>query len=320
MDKSELFALAHEYAKGQNDIYELLGIDTITAADPKQVQRAYRKQSIKYHPDKLGDRFDPEKWQLLERVRDVLMDTAAKAAYDSARSAKLIQEEKKRSMTAKRQADIADLEARERGEDPKRMRTPQKEGLSQAEYQSMLQKGNRIMEERKRLMREAEERERLAQAQKQPPPPTAAAAAAAAATTTGTKVGSEAGTKADAGQIPPKSTADDDPEIAALERKLEELRQKKAAKKAQKAARKGGRTSPSHGPQSISNPNISGPQADDQKKVFSFAAPAPSATPTSNGAAPAPAGKTDWASTMARLRAAQVEKERRKAEEAAAGQ
>lgn len=53
MEKSELLGLAREYAKSV-DLYELLGTDALKAKEPREVQRAYRKQSIKYHPDKLG--------------------------------------------------------------------------------------------------------------------------------------------------------------------------------------------------------------------------------------------------------------------------
>lgn len=61
MDKSELLTLAREYADKNEDLYALLGIDAITAKEEKEVQRAYRKQSIKYHPDKTGSSFSPEK-------------------------------------------------------------------------------------------------------------------------------------------------------------------------------------------------------------------------------------------------------------------
>jgi curved DNA-binding protein CbpA len=53
MEKSELLGLAREYAKN-TDLYELLALDSLKAKEPKEVQRAYRKVSIKYHPDKLG--------------------------------------------------------------------------------------------------------------------------------------------------------------------------------------------------------------------------------------------------------------------------
>jgi DnaJ homolog subfamily C member 17 len=308
MDSSEILAFAREYSSKNIDLYELLGIDSLKAADANEVKRAYRKQSIKYHPDKLGDDFDPDKWQLLERGRDVLMDKAAKDAYDAARSAALREQERRSAMNAKRKAAIEDLEARERGEVPKRLRKEDDTGMSAAERQQLNQEGNRRLEMRRRQMAEAEERERKAQElvnlaqtkQKEPvdtseiPVPTS--------------------------QPAPNPEDEDDPEIAAIQQRIREAQEKKAAKaarKAEKAARKAGDnasappdTSAQAQEKSTSIPPATESQADEKKKVPKFSFTSPSTT----SAATAP--KNDWASMKERLKAAQAERERRKAETA----
>ncbi|KAH8668520.1 hypothetical protein BX600DRAFT_510612 [Xylariales sp. PMI_506] len=294
MEKSELLAFAREYSNSV-DLYELLGIDSIKAKEPQEVQRAYRKQSIKYHPDKTGPNFDPDKWQLLERGRDVLMDAASKEAYDSARSAALAREEQRRAMDAKKRSMIEDLEARERGEDPKRMKHNHPDPAAAAARQEHLRKGRQIVEERARMMREAEEREQRR------------ARTEAAPTTTEKKqeVPSQPAAADDAGS---RGNGYDD-QIADLERRLQEARERKAAKK---AARKNGTKPPSAEDEAapIKNPVVSDSKAD-EKKVFTFSAP--SSTPQ---ASIPPSRNERFTLLQQRLKAAQAEKERKKAESA----
>lgn len=309
MDNAEILAFAREYSSKNIDLYELLGIDSLKATDANEVKRAYRKQSIKYHPDKLGDDFDPDKWQLLERGRDVLMDKAAKDAYDAARSAALREQERRQAMNAKRKAAIEDLEARERGEVPKRLRK-EDTGMSAAERQQLNQEGNARLEMRKRQMAEAEERERKAQelvTQAKPRQQEPVITPAKPSTS-----------------VPQQSSApsagdDDDPEIAAIQQRIREAQEKKAAKaarKAEKAARKTGDNAqaPPPGAQAQDTPKSKSPPATesqaDEKKVPKFSFNSPSATSATT------APKSDWASMKERLKAAQAERERRKAEAA----
>lgn len=310
MDNAEILAFAREYSSKNIDLYELLGIDSLKATDANEVKRAYRKQSIKYHPDKLGDDFDPDKWQLLERGRDVLMDKAAKDVYDAARSAALREQERRQAMNAKRKAAIEDLEARERGEVPKRLRK-EDTGMSAAERQQLNQEGNARLEMRKRQMAEAEERERKAQElvnqakPKQKEPATTPA-------NTATSVRQQPTAPGGGGDV------DDDPEIAAIQQRIREAQEKKAAKaarKAEKAARKTGDNAQAPpGAQAQDTPKSKSPPATetqaDEKKVPKFSFNSPSATSATT------APKSDWASMKERLKAAQAERERRKAEAA----
>lgn len=102
-----------QYAASDHDFYALLGVTFETSES--DIHRAYRKTALKYHPDKLGKDFDPEKFHLLQIANDVLSDPAAKAAYDNARNAR---EQKKRQhelFEGKRRQMKEDLEMRERG-------------------------------------------------------------------------------------------------------------------------------------------------------------------------------------------------------------
>ena len=66
------------------DLYGLLGIEAGCTA--KQVSTAYRKASLKYHPDKLKrtpTEDDKEHWNLLQKAYDILLDPAKKKKYDS---------------------------------------------------------------------------------------------------------------------------------------------------------------------------------------------------------------------------------------------
>ncbi|KAK7936662.1 uncharacterized protein PG986_015100 [Apiospora aurea] len=229
MEKSELLALAREYAKTE-DLFDLLGIDALKAEDQAEVRRAWRKASLKYHPDKVGgpsgDGFNDTmkaKWELLERAREILSDPATREAYNSARSAILIREQQRAAMDAKKRAMIEDLEARENGTAVKRKRDDGKVAETEAEKQAAMERGRKRREERQRLMREAEERERLrnptiVQEQKAPAHP-------------------QQPPQGESGESKPTASEPDDQydsRIADIEKRLEEVRQRKAAKKARK--------------------------------------------------------------------------------------
>lgn len=100
-----------EHAKSSEDFYALLEVPF--EASEADIRRAYRKTALKYHPDKLGDAFDPEKFHLLQIASDVLSDPAAKAVYDQGRQAKRQKELRDAALDGKRKAMVDDLERRE---------------------------------------------------------------------------------------------------------------------------------------------------------------------------------------------------------------
>ena len=66
------------------DLYGLLDVEAGCTA--KQVSTAYRKASLKYHPDKLKrtpTEDDKEHWLLVQKAYDTLTDPVKKKKYDS---------------------------------------------------------------------------------------------------------------------------------------------------------------------------------------------------------------------------------------------
>ncbi len=65
----------------KKDYYEILGIDE--SADKSAIKKAYRKQALKYHPDKNpGDKVAEENFKEAAEAYEVLSDENKKARYD----------------------------------------------------------------------------------------------------------------------------------------------------------------------------------------------------------------------------------------------
>ena len=65
----------------KRDYYEILGVSK--SADEKDIKKAYRREAMKYHPDRNPD--DPnaeEKFKDATEAYDVLMDREKRGAYD----------------------------------------------------------------------------------------------------------------------------------------------------------------------------------------------------------------------------------------------
>jgi DnaJ family protein C protein 17 len=161
----DLLRLASEYASQDVDLFELLGVDALTPKD--DVHRAWRKLSVKYHPDKLGDAFDPEKWELLERARDILADEAARAAYDGAMKAKLLRRQEREEMDRERRKFADDLEAAEGAARAARLDKEQRDREAMQKERDRLAEARRMREEETRRQAEAaQEIEDLAEAKR----------------------------------------------------------------------------------------------------------------------------------------------------------
>ncbi|OAQ70285.1 heat shock protein DnaJ [Pochonia chlamydosporia 170] len=144
-DNKDLPRLAGEYAEKDIDLYDVLRIDALT---PKEdIHRAWRKASLKHHPDKAGADYDPEKWELLEKARDILMDENSRTVYDGAIKAKLLRKQEREAMDKERKKFADDLEARENA--ARRVRD-EKEQMDR----EMLQKERERLNEQQRMREE----------------------------------------------------------------------------------------------------------------------------------------------------------------------
>lgn len=160
---NELLAAAKDAASRNVDYYALLDISPDPTEQPitrDTVQRAWRKRSLKYHPDKAGAAFDKDKWEEFGLARDILASDEARAAYDGARSA-LLQKQRERELMNSKQRRFAEELERAEG-NSKRMQEEERERRvkEEAERGRQAEKGRAYMEERKRKLAEAEERER----------------------------------------------------------------------------------------------------------------------------------------------------------------
>jgi len=104
-----------KWTQSDVDFYELLGV-TFEHCSESELRRAYRKTSLKYHPDKLGKNFDADKYELFQAAHEVLKDPDLKAKYDNRRNAKLQKQRANELFEGKRRQMKEDLEARERGD------------------------------------------------------------------------------------------------------------------------------------------------------------------------------------------------------------
>ncbi|KAL9618050.1 MAG: hypothetical protein Q9160_007179 [Pyrenula sp. 1 TL-2023] len=102
------------HATSSTDFYELLSL--LPTATETEIRRAYRKTSLKYHPDKVGATPENlEKFHLLQIAQDVLSDPAVRALYDQSREAKERRKREEVQLEGKRRKMKEDLERRESG-------------------------------------------------------------------------------------------------------------------------------------------------------------------------------------------------------------
>ena len=138
-----------QYVTSDTDFYELLGISFETSQ--KDIDRAWRKTALKYHPDKVGnDQVAKEKFHLAQIGYDLLSDPSSKAIYDNARTARLQRKRQNELFEGRRRQMKDDLEMRERG-----VKRPRDEGA--AEEEKLEREIRRLAEDGKRRRKERED-------------------------------------------------------------------------------------------------------------------------------------------------------------------
>jgi DnaJ homolog subfamily C member 17 len=101
------------HATSSVDFYALLSLAP-TATD-SEIRSAFRKTSLKYHPDKVGSTPENvEKFLLVKIAHDVLSDAKIRALYDQTREAKQRRQAETEKLDAGRRKMVSELERRER--------------------------------------------------------------------------------------------------------------------------------------------------------------------------------------------------------------
>ena len=137
------------YATSNTDFYDLLGVTFETSQ--KDIDRAWRRTALKYHPDKVGNNaVAKEKFHLAQIGYDLLSDPASKAIYDNARNARLQRKRQNELFEGRRRQMKDDLEARERG-----MKRPREE--DEGDEEKLEREIRRLAEDGKRRRKERED-------------------------------------------------------------------------------------------------------------------------------------------------------------------
>ncbi|KAK7530673.1 uncharacterized protein J3D65DRAFT_639153 [Phyllosticta citribraziliensis] len=156
MSKDDVSDEAKALVSTDINLYELLGIEP--TADAKQLKSAWRKTSLKYHPDKNQDNPEAvEKFYLAKNATELLSNPTLRAQYDTSREARAQKERANSLLDAKRRQMVADLEAGERGAKRKRAEEVDAEERLQRELKRLAQDGERRRREREE--QKAKERE-----------------------------------------------------------------------------------------------------------------------------------------------------------------
>ena len=146
------------YATSDADFYDLLGVTFETSQ--KDIDRAWRRTALKYHPDKVGN--DPvakEKFHLAQIGYDLLSDPASKALYDNARTARLQRKRQNELFEGRRRQMKDDLEARERGVKRPREEEEGAEEKLEREIRRLAEDGKRRRKEREDALRKEIQKE-----------------------------------------------------------------------------------------------------------------------------------------------------------------
>ncbi|MCJ1358867.1 MAG: hypothetical protein MMC33_008867 [Icmadophila ericetorum] len=140
------------YATSTTDFYELLGVTFETSQ--KDIDRAWRRTALKYHPDKVGaDPVAREKFHLAQIGYDILSDPQIKVLYDNARTAREQKRRQNEVFEGKRRQMKDELESRERGFKRQRDDEEGEEEVFERKLRQIAEDGKRRRKEREEALR-----------------------------------------------------------------------------------------------------------------------------------------------------------------------
>ncbi|BGP15694.1 hypothetical protein JCM10213_006136 [Rhodosporidiobolus nylandii] len=129
------------------DYYALLGVSA--EATLQQIKTAYRKESLKVHPDRNPD--NPEAAHLFHQLNSaftLLSDPQERSKLDTKLAAQQAKKARFAALDNKRKAMAADLEAREREFKRGRKAEEEEKGRKRGELERLKEEGRRLREER----------------------------------------------------------------------------------------------------------------------------------------------------------------------------
>lgn len=137
----------------ETDLYEILGISV--DAPESALRKAFRRQSLKWHPDKNSSPEAAAKFHLLTTAYDVISDPATKAAYDNARAARLAKKRRSEAFNLHRRQMQQDLEARESSAKRARTMADEEEECFRAQLAQLQEEGAKLRRRREEALRTA---------------------------------------------------------------------------------------------------------------------------------------------------------------------
>ncbi|MCJ1404588.1 hypothetical protein MMC11_007814 [Xylographa trunciseda] len=162
-----------EYATSTTDFYALLSLPPTFS--PQELNRAWRRTALKYHPDKVGaaDTGAAEKFHLAQIGFDIFQDPTIKALYDNARNAREQKERARKMFEGERKRMREELEGREgragSGKGVVGVGAGAKRGREEEDFEREVRRlaedGKRRRQEREELLRQDLRAEREAEAE-----------------------------------------------------------------------------------------------------------------------------------------------------------
>ncbi|KAI5825921.1 DnaJ-domain-containing protein [Schizophyllum commune Tattone D] len=141
--------------------YELLSLGS--EATDQDIRTAYRKLSLKVHPDR--NRGNPDaarKFHELNQAYELLLDPLRRMALDAKVRLKEAKAQRFKQYDSKRKAMVEELEERERAFKKAKMEQQKEEVTRWHETEKIKEEGKRLREERQRAMQEREREQEAA--------------------------------------------------------------------------------------------------------------------------------------------------------------